>query len=69
MAKVTLVAPDISCDHCIASIRKAVTKLPGVQFLAGDPGRKQVSLEYDPAMAELAAIEQAMADAGYPVQK
>ena len=68
MAQVTLEAPDISCDHCIASIRKAVTKLPGVQFLAGDPSSKQVTLEYDPAAVQLPAIERAMAEEGYPVK-
>ncbi len=69
MTKVTLEASDISCDHCIASIRKAVTKLPGVQFLEGDPASKRVTVEYDPAAARLEAIEQAMADEGYPVSK
>jgi copper chaperone CopZ len=33
--EVTLTAPDISCDHCIAAIRKALSKLVGVQFLGG----------------------------------
>ena len=69
MSKVTLEAPGISCDHCIASIRKAVTKLPGVEFLAGDPSSKQVTLEYDPSVVQLEAIEQAMEGEGYPVKK
>ena len=37
MTEITLEAPDISCDHCIASIEKAMTKLPGVRFVGGDP--------------------------------
>jgi copper chaperone len=69
MTKVTLEAPDISCDHCIASIQKAVTTLSGVQFLEGDPGKKQVTLEYDASVAKLEAIESAMAEEGYPVKK
>ncbi len=69
MTKVTLEAPDISCDHCIMTITKAVTKLPGVQFISGDPGVKQVTLEYDPAAVELVAIESAMEEEGYPVRK
>ncbi|MBI1885365.1 MAG: heavy-metal-associated domain-containing protein [Chloroflexi bacterium] len=67
--RVTLEAPNISCDHCINAIRKAVTALPGVQFLEGDPASKRVTLEYDPAQAALPAIEQAMAEEGYPVRK
>ena len=69
MTRVTLEAPDISCDHCIASIQKAVTKLPGVRFLEGDPNTKQVSLEYDPGSVQLDAIEQAMEAEGYPTKR
>ena len=69
MTRVTLEAPDISCDHCIASIQKAVTKLPGVRFLEGDPETKQVSLEYDPGSVQLDAIEQAMEAEGYPIKR
>ena len=65
----TLEAPDISCDHCIQSIHKAVEKLPGVKFLAGEPERKQVSIEYDPDETALDLIEQAMEGEGYPVKK
>ena len=69
MTRATLEAPDISCDHCIQSIQKAVTKLPGVEFLSGDPGQKRVEIEYDPAAASLEAIEKAMEEEGYPVAK
>ena len=69
MTKATLEAPDISCDHCILSIQNAVTKLPGVSFLSGDPGSKRVVLEYDPSSVSLEAIEQAMEEEGYPVKK
>ncbi len=69
MPRVTLEAPDISCDHCIASIQKAVSKLPGVRFLEGDPNTKRVTLEYDDASAQLEAIEGAMEAEGYPVKR
>ena len=67
MEQVSLTAPDISCDHCIASIQKAVTKLNGVHFLKGDPAAKQVTIEYDPSQVELAAIQKVMEEEGYPV--
>ncbi len=69
MNRVTLEAPDITCDHCIASIRKAVTKLPSVQFLEGNPDSKQVTLEYDPSAVQMEAVEEAMEEEGYPVKK
>ena len=67
MREVTLTAPDISCGHCIESIRKAVSKLEGVQFLGGDPANQQVSLRFDESRAKLEDIEQAMEEEGYPV--
>jgi copper chaperone len=68
MTQVILEAPDISCDHCIMSIEKAVTKLPGVRFISGDPEGKQVIIEFDPQVADRASIESAMEEEGYPVK-
>jgi len=69
MEKTTLEAPDISCGHCIMSIEKAVSRLPGVRFVSGDPDSKQVTIEYDPAATPLPQIEAAMEEEGYPVKK
>jgi len=67
--EVTLTAPDISCDHCVATIRKALSKLAGVQFLGGNPQTKQVTIRYDPSVLELTAIEKAMEEEGYPLAR
>ena len=67
MLDVTLTAPDISCDHCIMSIRKAVSRLPGVEFVSGDPVSKHVSLRFDESRVKLEDIERAMGEEGYPV--
>jgi len=67
--EVTLSAPNISCDHCIQAIRKAVTALRGVEFVAGDPQAKLVTLRYDPSQTSLAEIEKAMEEEGYPVAR
>ena len=69
MEKATLAAPDISCDHCIQSIRKAVEALPGARFISGDPAAKQVTVEFDPSQTPLDQIEAALEEEGYPVQK
>jgi copper chaperone CopZ len=69
MPQVTLESPDISCDHCIQSIEKAVTKLPGVKFVAGDPAVKQVTLDYDPGTVSMSQIEGVLEEEGYPVKK
>jgi copper chaperone len=67
--RAVLEAPDISCDHCIKSIEKAVNKVPGARFVEGDPSTKRVTVEYDPSVAGRDAIETAMEEDGYPVAK
>ena len=69
MERATLEAPDISCDHCIQTIRTSVEKLPGVQFVSASADGKQVVVEYDPGQTPLAGIEAAMEEEGYPVKK
>jgi copper chaperone CopZ len=67
--EVTLTAPDISCNHCIATIRKALSRLAGVQFLGGNLQTKQVTIRYDPSVVELTDIEKAMEEEGYPLAR
>ena len=68
MDEITLTAPDISCDHCINSIRRTVTELPGVEFVAGNPETKQVVIRYNPETTPLTQITAAMEKEGYPVR-
>ncbi|KPK46375.1 MAG: hypothetical protein AMJ77_06100 [Dehalococcoidia bacterium SM23_28_2] len=67
MEEVTLTAPDISCNHCIAAIRVALSRLQGVQFLDGNPQAKQVRIRYDPSVVDLTTIEKTMEEEGYPL--
>jgi copper chaperone len=67
MKNVTLYAPDISCEHCIMAIKRAVTALPGVASVEGDPRTKRVTISYDEGKVDLEAIKAAMAEEGYPV--
>ena len=68
MALAVLEAPDISCDHCIVTIEKAVTRL-GAHFVSGDVATRTVTLEFDPDSVSLEAIEGALEEEGYPVKK
>ena len=67
MQSITLVAPDISCAHCVATVKQAVGALPGVARVAVDPATKQVEVAFDANRLSHAEIEAALADAGYPV--
>ena len=64
-----LVAPDISCGHCVAAINGAVGALDGVRRVEADEQTKQVQVEFDPGKVSLAQIEATMDEEGYPVRK
>jgi len=69
MESTTLIAPDISCEHCQHAIEGAVGKLDGVQTVKVDIPTKTVHVEYDPKLVTLAKIEEVMDDVGYTVAK
>jgi copper chaperone CopZ len=55
----------MSCAHCVAAVKKALTAVPGVTVREVAIGRAVVTL--DPAGGSLAAVEAAIDDAGYDV--
>jgi len=69
METITMKAPDISCEHCVATVKKTAGKFPGVQSVDANADTKIITLTYDPAQVDLAKVEQALDEEGYPVQK
>ena len=69
METTTLVAPDISCEHCQHAIEGAVGKMDGVKTVNVDIPTKTVQVEYNPQQVTLAKIEEVMDDVGYNVAK
>jgi copper chaperone len=65
--RVTLIAPAISCGHCVASVKEAVGALPGVAAVAAEAATKRVEVAFDPSRVSLAQIESVLDDAGFPV--
>lgn len=66
--QITLLAPDISCAHCVATVQETLQEL-GVDQVSADAESKQVSVTYDPDKVSLDQIEEALDEAGYPVQQ
>ncbi len=54
MESTTLIAPDISCEHCQHAIEGAVGKLEGVSQVRVDIRAKAVHIDYDPEIVTLA---------------
>ncbi|MDQ2717454.1 MAG: copper ion binding protein [Chloroflexota bacterium] len=69
MESTTLVAPDISCEHCQHAIEGAVGKLDGVRTVVVDIPAKTVHINYDPQKVTLAKIEEVLDDTGYTIAK
>ncbi|MBO0679681.1 heavy-metal-associated domain-containing protein [Mycolicibacterium sp. S2-37] len=56
----------MSCDHCVASITKAVTAIPGVTDVRVDLADKSVTVGGD---ADETRVVDAIEDCGYDVHR
>lgn len=65
----TLSVPDVSCDHCVATINGALRQQVGVSNIKVDLPTKTVTFTYDPDQVGLDKIEEVLDDAGYTVAK
>jgi copper chaperone CopZ len=61
----TLSIPNISCGHCVMSIKKELSEMEGVTKVEGDPASKSVTLEWD-APATLGRIKDTLKEINYP---
>lgn len=66
MTTVTYNIPNISCGHCVHTIKMEVSDLAGVQSVDGDPATKQVTITFD-APASEEQIKALLAEINYPV--
>ncbi|GAB4558168.1 MAG: hypothetical protein Kow0047_03090 [Anaerolineae bacterium] len=67
MEKAVLDVPKMWADHHVLKVRSVLTALDGVADVYASSAWKQVLVTYDPAKIALETIEQALAEAGYPV--
>ncbi len=68
MNQITYTVPNISCGHCVHTIKMELSELPGVKTVEADAETKKVTITYEPP-ATLEIIEGALAEINYPVQK
>ncbi len=65
MASKTLKVPNISCEHCIMTIKREVGAVPGVTSVEGKVDSQEVTVVYDGEKALEKAIE-TLREIGYP---
>jgi len=63
---VTLDVPGMTCEFCPITIRKALSKVPGVIEAKSDFASKTATVTFDPEKTSLSDLTEATANAGYP---
>ncbi|WP_264822424.1 heavy metal translocating P-type ATPase [Halocatena marina] len=64
----TFAVPDMDCPSCAGKVENSVQKLDGVESYETRPTIGQVTVTYDDRAVTPGAIEQAIENAGYPVE-
>ena len=66
MQTVTLAVPSMDCPVCPITIKKALTKVPGVTDTKVDFDKREAVVTFDEAKATVQQLTQATGNAGYP---
>lgn len=65
MAMQTFTIPNISCGHCVMSIKNELSEMDGIKKVEGDPESKTVTVEWeDPVTVE--KIKATLKEINYP---
>jgi len=65
MEKKLLSVPNISCGHCVMTIKNELGEIEGVSKVDGDPGKKEITVEWD-SPATLEKIKAALKEINFP---
>ena len=67
MEKQTFVVPNISCGHCVMSIKNELNEIDGVKSVEGDPDTKSIKVEWEsPTSAN--TIKEKLQEINYPAE-
>lgn len=69
MESVTLVAPDISCEHCKHTVEAALGEMPGVESVDVDIAAKSARVTFDAAQTTIAGLRERLDEEGYPTEQ
>jgi len=65
MQSKTFSVPNISCDHCVMSIKTELSEIEGVTNVTGSADTKKITVEWD-APATLESLKSALKEINYP---
>ena len=63
---VTLSVPGMTCATCPITVRKALSRVPGVSAVQASLERRQAVVTFDDERMSVEALTEATANAGYP---
>jgi copper chaperone len=66
MAAKTFKVPNISCGHCVMTIKREVSELEGVVSVKAEAGSKMVTVEWDEPPASWDGIRTLLEEINYP---
>ena len=67
MEKQTFIVPNISCGHCVMSIKGELNEIDGVKSVEGNPNTKNITVEWEsPTSAN--AIKEKLKEINYPAE-
>ena len=67
MESITLLSPDISCEHCRRTIEQALGEEAGVQDVVVDIAAKSVTVEFDGTVTSRDALANRLDEEGYSI--
>ena len=67
METITLKVDGMTCGGCVASVTRALTRVPGVSDVAVMLQAGTAKVEFDPTKTNVPALRTAIEDAGYDV--
>ena len=65
MASKVFSIPNISCGHCVMSIKRELSEIEGVSNVEGDVDTKKITVEWD-APATLERLKSTLNEINYP---
>lgn len=68
-ASIVFEVEGMSCNHCVSSIKNAVSELDGIERVDVDLNSKRVTVEYSVELIDIQTIRETIEDQGYEVVK
>ena len=65
MESKTLSVPNISCGHCVMTIKNELSEIKGVTRVEGDPEKKEITVQWE-APASLEKVKETLKEINYP---